>query len=131
MLRSAKRVALVGEIVLAYARAKRLMRRADLPATLARLRRPMPAAGQHEDGVGTGVRLGRIVGRVLDTLPTDSRCLIRSLVLTSLLSRRGVASTLVIGVRPGEDFGAHAWLEVAGRPVQDAGGTEFPRLVEL
>jgi hypothetical protein len=131
MLRLAKRVALVGEIVLAYARAKRLMRHADLPATLARLRRRPPASGQDADGVWTGVRLGRIVARVLDTLPTDSRCLIRSLVLTSLLSRRGVVSTLVIGVRPGEDFGAHAWLEVAGRPVQDAGGTDFPRLVEL
>jgi hypothetical protein len=132
MVRVAKRVALVAEIVLAYVRAKLLMRRSDLPAVLTALRKRGPAAPDREKpAVAAGERLGGIVARTLDTLPTDSRCLIRSLVLTSLLDRRGVASTLVIGVSPGEDFGAHAWLEVAGRPVQDAGGTDFPRLVEL
>jgi hypothetical protein len=130
VLRQAKRAALVAEIVLAYAQAKVLMRRTDLPTTLERLRRRSPPPAQ-PDSIPGAVRLGDIVARVLDVLPTDSRCLIRSLVLTRLLDRRGTASTLAIGVRPGEDFGAHAWLEVAGRPVQDAGGSDFPRLVEL
>ncbi len=130
-MRHAKRVALAGEIVIAYVHAKALMRKQDLPGTLARLRRRAPEGAAGGRGFRAGVRLARAVARVLDTLPTDSRCLIRSLVLTRLLDRRGVPSMLVIGVKPGEDFGAHAWLEVAGHPVQDPGGTDFPRLVEL
>lgn len=131
MLRYPKRVALTGEILIAYGFAKLLMRREDLPSTLGRLRRRAPEGTGDRRGVAAGIRLGNIVARVLDALPTDSRCLIRSLVLTRLLDRRGVPSRLVIGVKPGDAFGAHSWLEVAGRPVQDAGGTDFSRLVEL
>jgi hypothetical protein len=58
----------------------------------------------------------------------------RSLVLTALLSRRGIASTLVIGVRPGGEFGAHAWVEHEGAPLLPSGATgsaetPFERLV--
>jgi hypothetical protein len=131
VLSRAKRVALAGEIVIAYALAKRMMRRQELPAVLARLRRRDPAREARGHDVVNAVRLGAAVAGTLDVLPTDSRCLIRSLVLTRLLDRREIPSKLVIGVRPGEDFGAHSWLEVAGHAVQDAGGTDFPRLVEL
>ncbi len=48
------------------------------------------------------------------------KCLTRSLVLQTLLARRGIASDLVIGVRKeGERFGAHAWVEWRGRPVAE------------
>jgi hypothetical protein len=55
----------------------------------------------------------------------------QALVLDSLLARRRMASTVVIGVRPGESFGAHAWVEHDGRPVGQRGLSEFPRLIAL
>jgi transglutaminase superfamily protein len=70
-----------------------------------------------------------------------ARCLGRSLVLWFLLRRRGVDAELVIGAEPpraGELF-AHAWVEVAGEPVNDAAdvrerfdslGLQLPRLTE-
>jgi hypothetical protein len=78
-----------------------------------------------------GRRLGYAVVRTLRLLPTDSRCLMRSLVLTRLLARRGIAGTLVIGVRTGERFEAHAWVEHSGTPLLDPGDATFRRLVEL
>lgn len=75
-------------------------------------------------------RLGRAVYRTLRLVPLDSRCLVQSLTLTSLLANRGIGSTLVIGVKPGEEFGAHAWVELAGLPLLPAGDS-FERLVDL
>ena len=83
-----------------------------------------------------GVRLGRAVTRTLRLVPADSRCLMRSLVLTGLLARRGIDSSLVIGVRPEGEFGAHAWVEHDGRPLLPSGATPdgeatFERLVAV
>lgn len=49
-------------------------------------------------------------------------CLGRSLVLWFLLRRRGVDAELVIGAEAprGGELPAHAWVEVAGEPVNDA-----------
>jgi hypothetical protein len=48
-------------------------------------------------------------------------CLVRSLCLQWLLRRRGVASELRIGARlVGGQLESHAWVEVDGRPVNDA-----------
>lgn len=54
---------------------------------------------------------------------TGTRCLTRSLTLTRVLARRGVASDLRIGVRP-EDRGieAHAWVEWMGTALNDSPG---------
>jgi hypothetical protein len=76
-------------------------------------------------------QLGRAVTRVLGLLPGDTRCLVRSLVLTRLLARRGAQSKLVIGTRTGPDFLAHAWVECGGVPVLSAGDGSFARLAEL
>jgi hypothetical protein len=70
---------------------------------------------------------------ILARLPTDSRCLVRSLVYLSLLSRRGIEGTLVIGARTEPEFAAHAWVEVEGEPmlpVKDD-GKEFEPLTVL
>jgi hypothetical protein len=56
---------------------------------------------------------------------------VRSLVLTRLLARRGIASTLVIGTRTTPEFLAHAWVELQGTPLLDPGGGAFARLAEL
>ena len=128
------KVRLAGEIVADYVRARWLLRRSGLPGAVAALR-AHPAAG--EDGSGaadarvSGLRLGRAVGRTLGALPADSRCLVRSLVLTGLLARRGLSSTLVIGVRPDPEFAAHAWVECAGEPLLYAGEGTYGRLAEI
>ena len=45
-------------------------------------------------------------------------CLRQALALQWLLERRGIATTLRIGVSKGvEDLQAHAWLEFSGRPI--------------
>jgi hypothetical protein len=74
---------------------------------------------------------GRGVTRTLRALPTDSRCLMQSLVLVDILARHGVTTSLVIGVRPGEDFLAHAWVELDGRPLLPPHEHEFSRLTSL
>lgn len=118
-LAAPSKLRLVVEILLTYARVRWSLMRSDVPATVAELR--ACAAGPAEDDgdlvAVNGWRLGRAVMRTLRLLPTDSRCLVRSLVLTRLLARRGISSSLVIGVRTDHGFEAHAWVEYAGRPV--------------
>ena len=85
--------------------------------------RPLDARGR--------AHLAGAVERVLSVLPTDSPCLVNSCVLLALLERRGIASSLVIGVRAGTDFAAHAWIECEGEPQLPTGGGEYARLTEL
>jgi hypothetical protein len=126
--------ALLGsEILGTYARVRWLLWRRDLPGVVAAIEgdRPGPPAGGPAAPLRAGQRLARATCRFLAPLPTDSRCLVRSLVLMALLARRGVASALVIGVRPGEDFAAHAWLERDRTPLLPSGGEVYARLLEL
>jgi transglutaminase-like putative cysteine protease len=132
-----ERVSVVGkfglsaEILVAYARAQRLLRRRSLPAATAAMRRSSDTRDRSsEDSYRVGLRLGRVVTRVLAVLPRDPRCLTRSLVLTAILARRGIPATLVIGVRP-EPFGAHAWVEHSGRPLLPPATAPFERLLEV
>jgi hypothetical protein len=121
---------LATEVVGTYARARVALRSDDLPAAFVRLRGDVPtsdAAIPH----GDAVRLGRVVERTLEALRLDTRCLFLSAVLTAMLSRRGTPSTVVIGVRPGDEFGAHAWVELSGRPILRPAEDGFTRLVEL
>lgn len=69
--------------------------------------------------------------RTLTVLPADSRCLMRSLVLTGLLARRGISSSLIIGVRLEPEFAAHAWVEYGGEPLLPPGDPSLGRLTEL
>jgi hypothetical protein len=127
-----RRVALTAEILVAYARVRRALRRSDIRTAIGLLRAPPRArAGTGGDGYITGVRLGKAVASVLDPLPVDSGCLPMSLVLCSLLARRGIDCSVVIGVRSDSSFGAHAWVEHGGRALLPAGATEFERLVTL
>jgi hypothetical protein len=128
-----EKAALVAEILLAYARTRWWLRRRELQGALLELRSPrtrLPAPDP-ADGTRTGRRLGRAVVRTLTLLPTDSRCLMRSLVLTNLLARRGIESSLVLGVHPGESFAAHAWLEHDSVPLLDPAGFQSRRLATL
>lgn len=121
------------EIVAAYARASRELRRASIEEVVARLRAagPSPAAGPEAAELEEARRLGRATVRTLRLLPGDTRCLRRSLVVLRLLARRGIAARLVIGARTGPDFLAHAWVEHGGEPVLSPLDGSFGRLVEL
>ena len=129
-----EKAALVAEIVHAHIRVRRMLARADLPAVLAGLRAGRVPASRYADPLAekaAAIRLGRAIARTLLFVPGDSRCLVRSLVLVSLLARRGVDVTLVIGVSPGPDFHAHAWVESDGFPVLPSLDDVHERIVEL
>ena len=122
---------LAAEILATYAEVRWRLRRADLAATTNALR----GNGTDrwvEPGLRSywqGIRLAKAVTRTLALLPTDTRCLMQSLVLTALLSRREIGSTLVVAVKPEPSFAAHAWVEHWDRPLLPQG--EFGRLLEL
>jgi len=128
-----RRISLSAEILVAYARARRSIRRDGLSRTLSELRgsdgrtvSPLTLAERRY----VAYRLARVVERVLRFLP-DARCLTRSVVLVGLLARRGLSSSLVIGVAPGPGFAAHAWVEHDGIPILPALEATYSRLVEL
>jgi hypothetical protein len=127
------RLGLAGEIALAYVQARRRLRSEPIATAVVKLRAepsgttaatPVPALER-------AARLGRAVVRMLSLLPGDTRCLVRSLVLTRLLARRGIPARLVIGARTTPAFLAHAWVECDGVAVLDPGDGSFVRLVEL
>jgi hypothetical protein len=127
-----QRIKLSTEIVLAYARAQHELRRVPIEVAVKRLRAPATRERTGDPELLEEARsLGWIVARELAHLPGDTRCLVRSLVVTRLLARRGIPATLVIGARSGPDFLAHAWVEHAGSPVIDPGDGTFGRLVEI
>lgn len=128
----AGRLQLATEIVALYGRARWRLRRSDLPTALAELRTRAPAKPQSvSDSRALSLRLGEATTRTLATLPTDSRCLMSSLVLCGLLARRGIESKLVVAAMPGETFAAHAWVEHEGKPVLEPAFEPFVRLTEL
>lgn len=123
------------EILLTYGRVRWLMYRHPLPDTVELLREH---AGEHRVGggeaelaAGGGWRYGRAVVKILRLLPTDSRCLVRSLVLLTVLARRSARTTLVIGVVSDPEFSAHAWVEHRGEALLEPGPTGDGRLLEL
>lgn len=119
---------------MSYILARRAMRGNRLLPAVSRMRaeaRPGVRAVQRGDERAAGVHLASAVQRTLTLLPTDSRCLVRALVLTAMLSRRGIACSLVIGVHSGPGFGAHAWIELEGEPILPAGGPGTERLIEV
>jgi len=65
------------------------------------------------------------VRRTVELVDSASRfgpggtCLTRSLVLRGLLRRQGIESTVRMGVRKEHAVEGHAWVEVAGHPIND------------
>lgn len=121
------------EIIDSYVRVRVWLLRMDLPAVVAATRavgQPVPAEVELRQQA-IGYRLGHVVGRTLSKLPADSRCLVRSLVLSRLLARRGIPATFVIGVKLEPEFEAHAWVESGGTPLLPPGEMAGGRLLEL
>lgn len=68
----------------------------------------------------TAARLARLIDIASRHGPYNATCLRRSLVLWWLLRRRGLPAALRIGVAKAEEqMRAHAWVELAGRVVND------------
>lgn len=129
-LRPGQKIALVFEILTSYVTMWRVLKLNDVLLMGARARAVRVterSTGPLEHQVAR--RLGKVVGRTLGVLPTDSRCLIRSLVLVRVLARRSIPSVLVIGVRKESEFQAHAWVEHDGEAILPSG--EYTRLMEL
>ena len=128
------KASLTAEVLLTYGRVRWLMARNELPAALEALRRQdgatAPDPGDAELTWHVGERLGFVAARTLDPFPGDSRCLMRSLVLTAMMARRGIQTTLVIGAKTDEGFAAHAWVEREGLPILSE-GSGYGRLAEL
>jgi hypothetical protein len=127
-----RKLRLAAEILATYARVRLLLSRRSLPDALAAVRGSSPArpAVTLDDQV-TGIRLGFAVSKALSPLPFDSRCLVQSVVLTTMLARRGIDGRLVIGVAPGPEFKAHAWVEADGIPLLPAQSESYSRITEL
>jgi hypothetical protein len=112
-----KKVALLVEALWMLLKADVLAR-----AGYAVLSRQMNAAiartGQGTDGGVDIQALVAAVRRACRYYPRSPACLQRSIALTSMLRKRGVAAHLQIGVRH-SPFQSHAWVEVAGRVIND------------
>jgi hypothetical protein len=119
------------EILVLYLRVRWLLVRRGLNATVIDLRDAGVSASRlSESQVGPHPgQLALATRRVLRFLPADDRSIMGSLVLTGLLARRGLASTLVIGVDSGPDFAVRFWVEHEGGPLLDPGG--FHRFLEF
>ena len=124
------RLRLAAEALSIYMTVRWRLWRSDLSATVHTLRgtdRQWRDAGL--ETYWQGVRLAKATTRTLAVLPTDSRCLMQSLVLLGFLSRRNIGAVLVVAVKSSPDFQAHAWVEHDSRPLLPKG--EYGRLVEL
>ncbi len=95
-----------------------------LHALLARGKRGPPRTGDNR-AVSREARARSTAGAVsaVGSLgPFGATCLSRSLTLWWLLRRQGIESDLRIGVRKqGEGIEAHAWVEIDGSVVSEAG----------
>jgi hypothetical protein len=124
---------LAGEILATYATVRRLLWRRTLPETVAALR--MGAGdGESADGASRddARHLASATVRTIRLLPTDSRCLVRSLVLIRVMARRGLGCTLVLSSPPpGPGFEAHAWIEHGGVPLLPPDAPGHEQLVRL
>jgi hypothetical protein len=131
------RVRLTAEVLRSYVRVRWVMRDDDAERAVHRLRaQARDSAENHMLGADVDTemmaawRLAHATRRVLELLPSDSRCLFRSLTLMCMLERRGISQTLVIAVCP-RPFGAHAWLEVGGEAILPEADPGYERLLEL
>lgn len=70
--------------------------------------------------------VGRQVGRSANKTPWESKCLVRALTAQKLLKRKGIASTMYLGVKTEEGkMVAHAWLRVGKLYVTGGNGAGY------
>ena len=78
---------------------------------------------------GTGARVGKMLERAASITWWRSMCLEKALAGKWMLRRRGIPSTMYVGMaRQGEGFTAHAWLVGEGQILTGAGKTVYATL---
>lgn len=92
----------------------------------------LPAANNPPNVTGTnatGARVGRMLERAARITFWRSMCLEKALAGKWMLRRRGIPSTIYVGMaRQGEAFAAHAWLVGEGHTLTGAGKTVYATL---
>ncbi|MGH2871889.1 MAG: lasso peptide biosynthesis B2 protein [Solirubrobacteraceae bacterium] len=129
-----QKLRLAVEILRAHGKVRARLRSDDLVEVLRVLRgerAAVQAPGPTATGYLEAALLARAMRRVLTIAPLDDSCLTESLVLTALLARRRIDTSLLIAARPGDEFAAHAWIEYAGRPLLPPATGAYRLLVEL
>ena len=87
--------------------------------TLAHFERAAPAVATPMSAEDPMIdRVAQSVAAAAALYPGRARCLEQSLVLSRELRRLGAAARLRFGVHP-YPFGAHAWVEVQGRMINE------------
>jgi hypothetical protein len=105
-------------------------RMGGVPANQTDYMAPVDASNplRSEQGV-TGARVGVMVERAARTTWWRSMCLEKALAGKWMLRRRGIASTMYMGVaKRGTEFVAHAWLVGEGQTLTGAGKTVYATL---
>ncbi|MGD8329116.1 MAG: lasso peptide biosynthesis B2 protein [Gemmatimonadales bacterium] len=86
-----------------------------------RLGRPVqePSRRGSADQLADARRIGWAVSLMARKLPWHSRCLVRAVTAKVMLQRRGLRSTLYLGVRREDDrkVSSHAWLRYGDLPL--------------
>jgi len=77
------------------------------------------------------LRALRVTQKVLERKLLHVTCLPRSIAVERLLRSHRVPADVVIGVMKAQGFKAHAWVEVNGYPVSEAGRNEWPALARF
>ena len=78
---------------------------------------------------GKGARIGAVLERAARVTWWRSMCLEKALAGKWMLPRRGIASTMYVGMaRQGEAFVAHAWLVGEGQTLTGGGKTVYATL---
>jgi hypothetical protein len=87
------------------------------------------ALPRRSDVAHLGIKIGASVERVARFTWWRSMCLERALAGKWMLRRRGIPSTMYVGMaRQGEQFVAHAWLVGEGLTLTGAGKTAYAPL---
>lgn len=97
------------------------VRHLPFPRLMARARRPVQhlALQNTEADLAETRRVGQIIRRVAKKLPFAVVCLPQALAAQEILRRRGIITSLHLGVRQDQDgtLPAHAWLSCHGIPL--------------
>ena len=105
-----------GEALLALVLSQLLLRLLPLDAIVKRLGFIVDEPRSHVQASATaapGVHVRRAIDSAAARLPWQPTCLVRALAGSMMLTRRGVGSVVVLGVRRDDaSLAAHAWLAV-------------------
>ncbi len=114
------KVVLASEALLALAHARLILHRTRPDGVLARNRKAQERAtrlGPELDK--SSAQIAFIVPRIASRLPWRADCLVQALAGQAMLSRRRIASEIVVGAAKNPDgtFEAHGWLTCAGQVI--------------